>query len=265
LKLRMATRNPKLVVIGCSFSARTRVSHCYGDYLSELLGIEYMHLAKGASSNDRTWRVLTKHILDGTITSDDLVIVQYTDMHRREFPSYGHNYEVYYDPASSMILGPIEKYQSSFAEEDVYFVSHYKADSHLWQANDADAEIHCAYQKNCSVEEFDLDYFYTRHQQFEAFCKVNNIKLILFWTRYTHQQTDFIVKMVGEYGRKFLLLENSYLRDLPEQTVRSYELGHDGGNPDIWDGSHLNETGHKFTAERLFDHIQEKRILETSQ
>ena len=250
---------PKLIVIGCSFSDRTRVLRCYGDYLSEILGLEYVHLARGASSNDRTWRVLTKHILDGTITSKDIVVVQYTDLHRREFPSYGHNYEDYYVPEKSKYVGPIEKYQSSFNKDDIYFVSHYKADSSTWQANDCDKEMHSVYQKNCSVEEMDLDYFYTRHRQFEALCEVYNIKLVIFWSRYSGRSNPDIV--LNNYGRRNLLLEKSYWSYLDKQEQDTLVLGYDGGNTEIWDCSHLNDAGHQFTAEKLAEHIRSKNLL----
>lgn len=255
----MSDRKPKLVVTGCSLSDRTRVPRCYGDYLSEILGLEYLHLAKGATSNDRIWRVLTKHILDGVITSDDIVVVQYTDIHRREFPSYGHNYENFYVPETSTYHGPIEKFQSSYQEDQIYFVSHYKADSRLWQANECDEEVHTVYQKNCSVEEFDIDYFYTRHVQFEAFCELHNIKLVIFWCRYTGKyDKDIIVKI---YGHKNLLLEGLYWDQLDQKQRDDFVLGYDGGDPTHWDNSHFNDAGHRFTAERLAEHIRSKNLL----
>lgn len=254
----MSAKKPKLAVIGCSFSDLCRVDRCYGDYAAELLGLEYLHLAKGASSNDRSWRVLTKHILDGTITSDDIVVLQYTDIHRREFPSYGLNYIDYYDPEKGKYNGPNEKYHSSINKDDIYFVSHYKSGSSTWQSNHCDKEIHSAYEKNCSVWEFDCDHFYTRHKQFEALCEIHNIKLVVFWIRYTDKLDPGDV--LGNYSRENLLHERVYWSTLDKSVTDSFVLGYNGGDTAVWDGSHLNDKGHRFTAERLAEHIRSKGL-----
>lgn len=257
----MTNITPRLFVIGCSFSDLCRVDRCYGDYLAELLDLEYKHLARGVTSNDRMWRVLTKHILDGTITSDDIVVLQYTEFSRREFASYGHNYEDYFNPESSTYDGPNEKFTGSLRKDDVYFVSHFKADSYTWQANDCDKEIHNAYQKNCAVYEFDVDYFHTRHRQFEALCELHNIKLVIFWTDYPPLSVTDIDTVIGEYGRENLLLERTYLADLTQAERDGLVLGYNGGDPEIWDSSHLNDSGHRLTAKHIAEHIRNKGLI----
>lgn len=257
----MAKIKPRLFVIGCSVSDRCRVDRSYGDYLAELLDLEYIHLARGATSNDRMWRVLTKHILDEVITSDDIVVLQYTDFSRREFASYGHNYEHHYDPEKHVYHGPNEKFTGSLRKDDIYYVSHFKADSYSWQSNDCDKEMHSAYQKNCSVYEFDVDYFYTRHRQFAALCELHHIKLVVFWNDYPDLSLDLAKRGLGEYTGKNLLMDRTYLDGLSLTERRSLELGYDGGDPEIWDNSHLSEKGHRFTAERLAEHIRSKGLI----
>ena len=75
----------RLVVAGCSVSDYTEVDKPWGEYLSEQLSCEYLHLAAGAGSNYRMWRLLVSHVVDNKITADDTVIVQYTTPERNEF------------------------------------------------------------------------------------------------------------------------------------------------------------------------------------
>jgi hypothetical protein len=75
----------KLIVAGCSVSDYTNVKKVWGEYLAEQLNYEYVHEAAGCGSNYRMWRVLTTHILNGNITANDTVVVQYTTLERNEF------------------------------------------------------------------------------------------------------------------------------------------------------------------------------------
>ena len=75
-----------LIVGGCSFSSYTEVDKNYGTYLSELLGIKNIDgYNAGCGSNDRIWRTILTGIREGTITSSDLLIIQYTTVERTEF------------------------------------------------------------------------------------------------------------------------------------------------------------------------------------
>ena len=58
----------RLVVAGCSVSDYTEVDKPWGEYLSEQLSCEYLHLAAGSGSNYRMWRLLVSHIVDNKIT-----------------------------------------------------------------------------------------------------------------------------------------------------------------------------------------------------
>ena len=80
---------PKLVVAGCSFSDRTLVEECYGDHLSKLLNIDYLHLAGGCGSNDRSMRLIVTNVLLNKINENDHVIIQLTSPERKEvFSNY---------------------------------------------------------------------------------------------------------------------------------------------------------------------------------
>lgn len=76
----------KLVVGGCSFSDWfPNVEKPWPVSLSEKMGLEHLHEARGCGSNYRIWRELTKHIIEGKINKDDLLFIQYTSPVRYEF------------------------------------------------------------------------------------------------------------------------------------------------------------------------------------
>ena len=75
----------KLLVAGCSWSDRTRVDKCYGDWLSEEFDAEYHHHGSGAGSNWRIWRTVSEKIINRTFNSNDILLIQYTSVTRQEF------------------------------------------------------------------------------------------------------------------------------------------------------------------------------------
>ena len=77
----------KICVAGCSFSDYTKVDKVYGEYLAEKLGYDYLHEGAGCGSNWRIWRQVYKNIRDHHLTSNDILIVQYTITERQEFYS----------------------------------------------------------------------------------------------------------------------------------------------------------------------------------
>jgi hypothetical protein len=85
----------KLVVGGCSFSNIPWLmangeadwdnkNRCYGNQVAEQLGLEYVHRCMSSCSNYRVWRMVTRDILNGKITPEDIVIIQYTSYEREE-------------------------------------------------------------------------------------------------------------------------------------------------------------------------------------
>tara|TARA_B100000902_G_scaffold32408_1_gene38794 strand:+ start:5662 stop:6333 length:672 start_codon:yes stop_codon:yes gene_type:complete len=79
---------PKLCVSGCSFSNYARnhkVTKTYGELVAQHYNREYIHNAVDAGSNDRIWRTTTNMILDGELTPQDVIIIQYTIKDRQEF------------------------------------------------------------------------------------------------------------------------------------------------------------------------------------
>ena len=75
----------KLFVGGCSVSDYSQVNYVYGELLAKKIDCEYIHEASSCGSNWRIWRKIINHIMSGNLTSNDLLIIQYTTLERKEF------------------------------------------------------------------------------------------------------------------------------------------------------------------------------------
>lgn len=76
-----------LVIGGCSFSSAFELQpeQAYPYLISKQLGIGLIDQARIQGSNFRIWRTITKMIIDGKIIPTDKIIIQYTEMHRKEY------------------------------------------------------------------------------------------------------------------------------------------------------------------------------------
>lgn len=241
----------KLVVCGCSYSDYTRVHLTYGEHLSKLIDADYVHLAKGGSSNDRIWRTVSSMVLQEHIKPGDLVLIQYTDLHRREFPSTISNSQ------ELSVFSKPEKIQSLLNAEKYYFISDYKIDSYTWQTYDHDKKMHLQYQTSCVSEVFDENNFYLRHNQFASLCKSYGINVILFNTRYMDSA------LLGWSNVKFpfpIIDEDSFLK-IRQGDSWKYELGYSVNEPLVWDTAHLNHQGHIYVAECLHQAFGELGVI----
>ena len=130
----------KLFAAGCSISTRCYANTSYPEELAKLLNYELVNCTAGCGSNYRTWRMITKHIMDGNLTSDDLVIIQYTEPTRREFwsrfPKNNDNYKDEYDDGS---------------------ILRFKFDSYLWQLTKEEIEFLRTYETNFVNDAFEKE------------------------------------------------------------------------------------------------------------
>ena len=213
----------KLIVAGCSVSDYTNVNKVWGDYLSELLHYDYLHEAAGCGSNYRMWRVLTTHILNGNITPDDTVIVQYTTLERNEFwsPIVEDNY----------LRDPLHN------GDIIRFKSH----SYSWHSG-SEAKLMKLYERFIS-DDFEKEKFINNHMMFQCLAKEYNIKKLYF------------IK-VGAYGLEDLSFLNQYKNNF---FVYS-DIFDDIKNHIKDDPYHLSDTGHKLLADKIFDKMQTKEV-----
>lgn len=73
---------------------KTKIRHnfCWGNRLSKLLGVEFLNLGMGASSNKTIFDMVAQSIHNQTINKDDLVVVMWSSSLRDELPFFpSHN------------------------------------------------------------------------------------------------------------------------------------------------------------------------------
>jgi hypothetical protein len=220
----------KLVVAGCSVSDWTQVDKVWGEYVAKHLGLEYMHLAAGCGSNYRMWRLLTTHIRNGTITSDDTVLVQYTTLERTEF--WSAQIDAHWQVPNAHL-------RDSYTEGSII---KFKTDSHKWSAG-IERKFMKMYERFIGME-FEREKFINNHIAFQCLAKEYNIHNLYF------------VK-VGKYG---------YNGEDVHPTISKYKDNFLNYN-DIFDNKkwhlkgdpfHLSATGHTILADRVIKVIESK-------
>lgn len=249
---------PKLYVSGCSYSDYTGVDYTWGDYLAEMLQYEYHHHAVGAGNNDRTWRIFTRKIVSGEITSDDLIVIQYTDRFRRELPASAETYEPIFIPPNDTRPGkPVPWIFESDTPYGKMYTTNLKMDSCTWVGSPHD-QLHRVYQETAIDDNWTKEHFFTQHAMFKALCDQHNIRLVILRTQYDgmlapiqdyyadHENTNFV------YAEHILFPGNTR----PQQS--EYDLGLVCSTH--WDRSHLSSIGHIALAEGITEYIVKNNI-----
>ena len=256
----------KLVVAGCSYSDRTKVPLCYGDYLARKMRCKYVHLARGSSSNDSSWYKLSTQILNKSISSDDIVILQYTDIFRKLLPSTPP-----YKNKNNTRPGQIESHNTPYGK---MYTSDFKMHSHQWQEEDENKILHKAFEDFGICTEYDCAMFVSKHKQFEALCELNNIKLVVLLNRYTNTrpEDDVMWDISSVFSEQ--VRNRSFHEEAVIQTGEGYSKPsiHDLGWVDdpfeeeqIYDNSHLSSTGHKVLADALYKHLLGHKLVDKVQ
>jgi hypothetical protein len=210
----------KLIVAGCSVSDYTNVKKVWGEYLAEQLNYEYVHEAAGCGSNYRMWRVLTTHILNGNITANDTVVVQYTTLERNEFWSPIVENDWLRDPAFN---GNIIRFKSG---------------SHTW-AKGSEKKLMKLYERFIN-DDFEKEKFANNHMMFQCLAKEYKIKNLYF------------VKL-GAYGLEDLLFLPQY-----KNNFFNYSNIFDKSENHITnDRYHLSDIGHKLLSTMIYNNIKE--------
>ena len=226
----------KLFVAGGSFSDYTRVDKVYGEFLAEKLGYEYIHEGAGCGSNWRIWRTITNHIMTGNLTSDDLLIVQYTGREREEFWTDFPQPDRAFLPNTTEHLTIIDKCNNGGV------LIRFKANAGSWQWNDEEVNFFNKYEKYFVNVHFENERFRAHNFMFQHMLLSNNIKTIF---------------VCG--SRVPPLLEKELL---PEFRKSSYNMlsidpAHNLAPDDV---SHMNQLGHEVFAGWLYDHINKINI-----
>ena len=220
----------KLFTAGCSVSIRNSCSTSYPEELSKLLDYKLVNCAAGCGSNYRIWRTLTKHIMDGNLTSDDLVVIQYTEPIRREFWSRFCSENRNVDTVDLYDEGTIIRF---------------KFDSHIWQHSKEEREFLKLYEENFINENFEMENFNVNNYNFQHMINNNNINVIFIKTTRMNYLLDFFT--FDRYKKNFFY-DYSYEDKTNNQTET--------------DPCHFSDKGHKLIAENLYQHILKLKLNE---
>ena len=216
----------KLIIAGCSASDRGLVERCYGDTLSELLDMDYVHRAAGCGSNYRIWRTITSMIMSDEITSDDKLIIQYTTKNRREFWTSN-----YCNESSLGIVNLAEPYG------DFGTTVKFKDGAYTWQGNKNTAKFFKQYQNEFVNEEYDKEVFEVNHYNFCNTLIVNNI--------------DVVFLCIFDYCSPTYLQSNS--SELPVVHISRNECLSEHIQED---GGHFTDAGHMHTAHVMHTYLK---------
>ena len=220
----------KLFTAGCSVSTRNHCDTSYPEELANLLNYELVNCAVGCGSNYRIWRMLTKHIMDGNLTSDDLVVIQYTDQGRREFWSRFCSEDI--------DVNNVDLYDDGT-------IIRFKFNSHTWQRTNEETKFLKLYEENFINEKFEWEVFDVNNFNFQHMLKNNNIKVIFIKTDRMNAHVDIF--MLDEY-QKTHFNDKSNSDWLNNQTET--------------DSCHFSDKGHKLIAENLYQHILNLKLNE---
>ena len=272
-------RKPKLFSAGCSIADRTQTTHCYGDYLAEMLDRRYVHFCGGAGSNERSIRLITHAVLNKQMTPDDLLLIQFTDVSRRELPSAWLTHTKSGKKIAQHHLAKIDIAREKFTalHGETYhdmldtpycdaspagIYTRYKMDSHMWQENEQDRKLHETVQFTCSDEAMDHERFMSQFVMLDAFLKQREIPHIYVWescggTQLGWWEQNHWSKMPVQCGdssskNHFMIHEywpehrsREYEKEMPEYHLVPFE-----------DYIHYSLLGHKTIANHLYSHIQ---------
>ena len=231
----------KIFTYGCSVSSYYSTSKTYTDYISDILKCESVNFSMTCGSNDRSLRLVNNHILDNTITSNDLILFQYTSPERKEF--------------WSKHLSPFERklvHKNDVTREDFKNGQIFPYKMGVYGDHEIEKKITKLYEDNFVEPQFDAEHLRGRHAGLLALCQVKNIPIV-FISGYANQMFlnwEIVEDPVGvdrfmDVNFKDMRSVNKYLPSLPD------------GSFDI---SHFNEEGHKEISNRIFRILKENNL-----
>lgn len=207
-----------LVVGGCSFSSDFEINRhkSYPHLISTILNTELINQARIQGSNWRIWRTITNHIINGDINSKDLLLIQYTEIHRQEF---------------WVPIAPRHQDQSIHEPFDSGRLFKFKFGSHMYGEGIEKPLSNMLYR--CSNEKYELEKFVVMHEMFCGLLK--------------HRGFDKVYFLDTVYS-PFDRVECKHYPVINGRHLLDYHLP---GDP--W---HLSEEGHRRTAELILNVIK---------
>lgn len=233
----------RLIVAGCSFSDYANVEKNYSEYLAEKLGIEHVPgYTSGLGSNDRIFRTLLTGIREKKITKSDFLVIQYTELLRKEF------WSLFTRP---LVRGG-NKSKGSYNREPYLDgqIIKYKLDAYTWHDIKEEKQLFSLLTNYFTCLEFEEEKFKNFHYTLLNTLEKHEINTIFLETGYTSNTVIDLYDCI--YCTK--LKVNPPLGPFNSKDYLEYCLTKD-------DCTHLNSTGHEKLSEFLYDHIKNTVIL----
>ena len=273
-------RRPKLFSAGCSIADRTHTTHSYGDFLAQMLDYDYVHLAGGGGSNYRSIRQIVQAVGSGEATSEDMIVIQFTDVTRKELnssflTSTDHGNKVaktHVDECNiafqrhSALLGEGSSEKLQCQNIDITpagIYTRYKNNSEDYQLTTQDQELHLNYFRYSHEPDLDLQNFIVQFKMLDAFLLLHDIPHVYNWEASgssilcefsEHYPGEMPIEDAGAKSSK----HHCVLRDYwPQHRGKEYEqfqteyhlIPHE-------DYIHYSILGHRTVATHLYTHIQ---------
>lgn len=226
----------RLITAGCSFSDYAQVRKNYSEYLAEKLGIEHVPgYTSGCGSNCRMWRNLLLGIREKNITSDDLLVVQYTEPTRKEFWSrHIDDYYVNWDRKES----PMRETHGSGQ------LIKFKINPPRYQFRE-EQELFNLLEENFLDSDYDMELFENYHFAFLTTLETYKINTVFLETIYKHD-----IPLYESIFCTSLDIKNN-IENSKTFPFDQYCLSED-------DCSHLSDEGHRKVADLIYKHLQDR-------
>lgn len=263
-----------LCVAGCSYSDRTQVTHCYGDFLSATLDKEYLHLAGGIGSNPRSTRLLTEALMANKLSAGDTVVMQITDNNRRELPSRwlsesddGKQFLKKSKQDFMVIAEDLAQYTSPTTKvkdlnthydcvDNDFYVTRFKMHSHQWQQGPIDKKFHALIEHYAVYDPMDSYMLYLDLWRLNQLFAHNNIQFVVMWLR-----QDCKTEALGKWAepldqfinKQFILKDYWPEYWTPDWKSSTNQYALDPPN----DSSHFSVIGHMVIADHLQRYLEE--------
>lgn len=213
---------PNLFIAGCSVSDYTKVDKVWGEFLSEKIQNDYVHLAAACGSNYRMWRLIASKIINREITKNDTVIFQYTTLERNEF----------WSPIKDQFpLYLRENYKNSGS------TIRFKVDSYSFGYNSIETKLLKLYTRFINLE-YEEEKFVNNHMMIQCLAKEFNIKNLYFVTLSPYGLSN--MPLIPSYENNHIVLPHIFKKKencLPR------------------DRSHLSDHGHQLLANTVFEEL----------
>jgi len=179
-----------------------------------------LYLAAFSGSNARIWRVIINGILNGTITAQDTLIIQYTELTREEFWCKSPNED--YSHGGGLIRAKLDSHKKKVYSMYAEFLK-------LW-----------------STEHLNYDYQLEKFRVYDA----------MFQGFLLSKGFDKVVFIKNVYNEKFLAPVVEYLPYMVDVCEVSKKAGNWDNINDPLAGLHLTQQGHDEVARALAEHLR---------